>query len=54
MMTMDERDDIKPLSPVGITADALNATQRDLLMKLIDVYTGYDGARHRGRASWRS
>jgi hypothetical protein len=33
--------DIKPLSPAGITADALNATQRDLLIKLIDVYTGH-------------
>src|SRR6185295_936466 len=40
MITM-EKNDIKPLSPVGITADALNASQRDLLMKLIDVYTGY-------------
>jgi len=33
--------DIKPLSPTGITADALNPAQRDLLMKLLDVYTGY-------------
>jgi hypothetical protein len=32
---------ISPLTPTGIAADALNATQRDLLMKLIDVYTGY-------------
>jgi hypothetical protein len=36
-----EKNDIKPLSPIGIGADALNASQRDLLMKLIDVYTGY-------------
>jgi len=40
MVTMNKVD-IKPLSPVGITADALNAGQRDLLMKLVDVYTGY-------------
>jgi Protein of unknown function (DUF3500) len=33
--------DITPLSPAGITADALNGNQRELLMKLIDVYTGY-------------
>ena len=32
---------ISPLSPSGIMADALNASQRELLMKLIDVYTGY-------------
>jgi hypothetical protein len=32
---------INPLSPAGISADALNATERDLLMKLVDVYTGY-------------
>jgi len=43
MITM-EKNDIKPLSPVGITADALNASQRDLVMKLIDVYTGYMAA----------
>jgi Protein of unknown function (DUF3500) len=40
MLTMANVD-IKPLSPAGITADALNASQRDLLMKLIDVYTGF-------------
>jgi uncharacterized protein DUF3500 len=40
MVTMNKVD-ITPLSPVGITADALNASQRELLMKLIDVYTGY-------------
>jgi uncharacterized protein DUF3500 len=43
MLTMN-KNDITPLSPVGITADALNANQRDLLMKLIDVYTGYMAA----------
>jgi Protein of unknown function (DUF3500) len=32
---------INPLTPAGIAADAMNATQRDLLMKLVDVYTGY-------------
>jgi hypothetical protein len=32
---------ISPLSPSGIMADALTPTQRELLMKLIDVYTGY-------------
>jgi hypothetical protein len=31
---------ITPLAPTGIGADALTAAQRDLLMKLIDVYTG--------------
>jgi uncharacterized protein DUF3500 len=40
MITM-EKNDIKPLSPIGISADALNANQKDLLMKLIDVYVGY-------------
>jgi hypothetical protein len=43
MITM-EKNDIKPLSPVGITADALNANQRELLMKLIDVYVGFMAA----------
>ncbi len=33
--------DIEPLAPSGITADALTANQRELLMKLIDVYTGF-------------
>ena len=33
--------DINPLSPVGITADALTASQRDQLMRLIEVYTGF-------------
>src|SRR4051812_12405214 len=39
MITM-AKVDIAPLSPAGLTTDALNATQRDLLMKLIDVYIG--------------
>jgi hypothetical protein len=32
---------ITPLSPSGLSADAMTGPQRDLLMKLIDVYTGY-------------
>ena len=32
---------VDPLSPVGIPASALNATQRALLKRLIDVYAGY-------------
>jgi uncharacterized protein DUF3500 len=43
MLTMNQLD-IKPLSPIGINADAMTATQRDLLMKLVDVYTGYMSA----------
>jgi len=31
--------EVSPLSPVGITADALNAKQRELLMQVIDAYT---------------
>jgi hypothetical protein len=40
MLTM-AKVDISPLSPTGLAAEAMNATQRDLLMKLIEVYTGY-------------
>jgi hypothetical protein len=32
---------VDPLSPVGIPGSALTASQRALLRKLIDVYTGY-------------
>ena len=32
---------IDPLSPTGISASALNDKQRELLMKLLDVYTGF-------------
>ena len=39
MVTMN-KNDINPLSPIGITADALTPAQKDLLTKLIDVYTG--------------
>ncbi len=31
---------ISPLAPTGIGADAMTAAQRDLLMKLVDVYIG--------------
>ena len=31
---------ISPLSPSGLAADAMTAAQRDLLMKLLDVYVG--------------
>jgi hypothetical protein len=40
MLTM-AKVDITPLSPTGLAAEAMTAPQRDLLMKLIDVYTGY-------------
>jgi hypothetical protein len=36
--------DIKPLSPVGLSAETMTAAQRDLLMKLIDVYAGFMAA----------
>ena len=39
MVTMANVD-ISPLSPSGLAADAMNAAQRDLLMKLLDVYVG--------------
>ena len=31
---------IDPLAPVGIAASALDAKQRDLLMKVVDAYVG--------------
>jgi len=31
---------ISPLSPTGLAAEAMTPTQRDLLMKLVDVYIG--------------
>src|SRR5690349_13056723 len=40
MLTMANVD-IKPLSPLGLTAEAMTPAQRDLLMKLVDVYIGY-------------
>jgi hypothetical protein len=33
--------EIKPLAPAGIMAGDLTANQRDLLMRLVDVYAGY-------------
>jgi hypothetical protein len=39
MLTM-AKVDISPLSPTGVGADAMTPSQRDLLMKLIDAYTG--------------
>jgi hypothetical protein len=39
MVTMNTLD-INPLSPTGIEAGAMSAAQRDLLMKLLDVYIG--------------
>ena len=43
MITMANVD-ITPLSPIGITAEAMTPAQRELLMKLVDVYTGYMAA----------
>jgi hypothetical protein len=43
MITMANVD-ITPLSPIGITAEAMTPPQRELLMKLVDVYTGYMAA----------
>jgi hypothetical protein len=43
MITMANVD-IQPLSPTGLTAEAMTAAQRDLLMKLVDVYVGYMAA----------
>jgi hypothetical protein len=40
MVTMANVD-IKPLSPLGITAEALKPNQRELLTRLIDVYVGF-------------
>ena len=43
MVTMANVD-ITPLSPIGISAEAMTPAQRELLMKLVDVYTGYMAA----------
>src|SRR5499427_7985191 len=43
MITMANVD-ITPLSPIGITAEAMTPAQRELLMKLVDAYTGYMAA----------
>ena len=39
MLTM-AKVDISPLSPTGVAADAMTPAQRELLMKLVEVYTG--------------
>ena len=36
----NNQNDIKPLAPEGIKVSAMNAAQRDLLMKVIDAYAG--------------
>jgi len=43
MLTMANVD-IAPLSPPGLAAEGMTAAQRELLMKLVDVYTGYMAA----------
>jgi uncharacterized protein DUF3500 len=43
MLTMANVN-ISPLSPAGLSAEAMTPPQRELLMKLIDVYTGYMAA----------
>ena len=40
MLTMANVN-ISPLSPAGLTAGAMTPAQRDFLMKLVDVYTGF-------------
>ena len=40
MLTMANVN-ISPLSPPGLGADAMTPAQRDLLMKLVDVYAGF-------------
>jgi hypothetical protein len=40
MVTMANVD-IKPLDPIGLQVGALKPNQRELFMKLLDVYTGY-------------
>lgn len=35
------RVDINPLAPAGLAASAMTARQRDLLMKVVDVYAGF-------------
>jgi hypothetical protein len=40
MLTMANVD-IQPLSPIGLGAGAMTSAQRELLMKLVDVYVGY-------------
>jgi hypothetical protein len=35
------KPEVAPLAPAGLAASAMNARQRDLLMKVIDVYAGF-------------
>ena len=37
----ENKVDINPLSPVGISADAMTPRQREVLMRLIQTYTGF-------------
>jgi hypothetical protein len=39
-MLTENRTAVDPLSPIGLKASAMTSPQRDLLMKLIEVYTG--------------
>jgi Protein of unknown function (DUF3500) len=39
-MLTENKTSVDPLSPIGLKASAMTPPQRDLLMKLIDVYTG--------------
>ena len=39
-MLTENRTAVDPLSPIGLKASAMTPPQRDLLLKLIDVYTG--------------
>jgi hypothetical protein len=32
--------EVSPLSPVGLSADAMTAPQRDMLMRVVETYTG--------------
>jgi hypothetical protein len=40
-MVTGSKVQIEPLSPAGLAASAMKPDQRDLLMKVIDVYVGY-------------
>jgi hypothetical protein len=40
-MVTSNRLSVTPLSPVGVEASALTARQRELLMKVVDVYAGF-------------
>ncbi len=40
-MLTENKTSVDPLSPIGLKAAAMTPPQRDLLMKLIEVYTGF-------------